>query len=254
MDPDVYARMARHEEHHWWFRGRRHILSRLLAGALAGRGPLDILEAGCGTGGNFAWLSSLGHLHAFEPDTGALQLACRHGPAVEGALPADHPFTGQRFDLIVLLDVLEHVEPDAESLRSLSTLLKPGGLLLMTVPAFPFLWSGHDVRHHHFRRYRRAGLRQLLEQAGLRIRRLSYYNFWLFPAIALLRVLRTRTRPRRSDDEELPPFLVNSLLSRLFSSEALLLAFTDLPFGVSLVALAEKPDASVPCPSAAQIP
>lgn len=241
MEPEVYRRMSLQEERHWWFRSRRHIVATLLRPHLPQGGSLDILEAGCGTGGNFAWLSALGRLSAFEPDEQALALARHHGHAQPGRLPDDHPYTGKTFDLIVLLDVLEHVEADRESLESLARLLKPGGLLLLTVPAFPFLWSGHDVRHHHFRRYRRAELDLLLKAAGLRTRRLSYYNFWLFPLVALVRLCRSRTRPERSDDEELPMPLANGFLRHIFSSEALLLSRMNLPFGVSLLALAEKP-------------
>jgi SAM-dependent methyltransferase len=180
-------------------------------------------------------LSGLGRVSAFELDAGACEVARSRGFAVvEGRLPDEHPFVGQRFDLIFLLDVLEHVEADQESLNALARLLKPGGKLILTVPAFPFLWSSHDVQHHHFRRYRRPGLRAKLEQAGLEVQRISYFNTVLFPLIALVRVLKNLTGARSSDEEQVPRPFLNSVLEFLFSSERFLLPRLSFPFGVSL--------------------
>jgi SAM-dependent methyltransferase len=239
MDPEVYTRLSLMEEQHWWFRARRRILRSILERHLPTRRPLSILEAGCGTGGNLAMLASFGDVSAFELDAHARETAAAKGFRVEdGRLPDAHPFVDTRFDLIVLFDVLEHVEHDQESLVALRNLLNPGGCLMLTVPAFPFLWSAHDETHQHFRRYRRPGLRQQLQSAGYVVERLTYYNSWLFPAIAAARVLKKATRSDHSDEETIPSPQVNRLFEGLFASERFLLPYMSFPFGVSLMALA----------------
>lgn len=184
-------------------------------------------------------LARFGEVSAFELDAGARQAARARGFSVEaGALPEAHPFLQEAFDLIALFDVLEHVREDFESLVALRRQLRPGGLFILTVPAFPFLWSAHDARHHHFRRYRRGPLRHALLRAGFRVERISYFNTWLFPAIASVRLVKKALRSPGSDAEHLPPLWLNGFLESLFSSERHFLLRGALPFGVSLVAMA----------------
>jgi SAM-dependent methyltransferase len=245
MEAEVFQRMAEQEARHWWFRARRRILLGLIRkyAVSTSSAEMRILEAGSGTGGNLGMLSELGSVSAFELDKTACEIARVRGFEVQqGKLPTEHPFTGERFDLIVLFDVLEHVEADQDSLKALAGLLQPGGHLIMTVPAFPFLWSGHDEKHHHFRRYRRPGLRAQLQMAGLEVRRISYFNSFLFPAIALVRCIKKLMRSKHSDEEAIPPAPVNRLLEILFSSERFLLPFINFPFGVSLFAICRRLD------------
>lgn len=210
-------------------------------------GKLSILEAGCGTGGNLPMLSSLGRVSAFELDTGACEVARSRGfDAREGRLPEAHPFVSERFDLIVLLDVLEHVEADQASLDALARLLEPGGRLILTVPAFPFLWSGHDDQHHHFRRYRRPQLRAGIEAAGLEVQRISYFNTFLFPLVVMVRAFRKFSGSKHSDEEAVPPGSLNAALEMIFSSERFLLPRMSFPFGVSLVAVCRLPQRTNP--------
>lgn len=239
MDAALYPAMARLEERHWWFSGRREIAERMLAGLRLPKSA-EILDVGCGTGGNLAMLSKFGAVSGMEFDASALELARRRGVGEirPGHLPDAIPFEERRFDLIALMDVLEHVEPDAASLAALRGRLKPGGALFVTVPAFPFMWSHHDVSHHHFRRYRAATLRAVVESAGYRVAFLSYYNMWLFPFISAVRLAHRGFGDKKADIDQ-PPRMINWMLRRIFASERHWLGLgLKCPVGVSLILIA----------------
>lgn len=241
MEKRLFHQMAELEETHWWFRGRRAILDHLLS-ELSLPPNADILEAGCGTGGNLAMLSRYGNVHAMELDETSLAYAAGRcvGTVCRGSLPEEIPFGDKRFDLIALLDVLEHVERDRDAVGALASRLNEGGWLLVTVPAFQFLYGAHDLNHHHFRRYRRKEVEALLSGNGMRIHLLSYFNTFLFPAIAAAR-LAQKLVPFAGDDlGRSRPGRVNEALARVFGSERHLLSRTSLPFGVSLVAVCRR--------------
>lgn len=244
MEPVLYQQMRDLEDRHWWFVGRRRIVSSLLQ-TLPLPAAARILDLGCGTGGNLPMLSRFGSVTAVELDEQAAQLARARdvAPVLRGKLPDTLPFAAQSFELITMLDVLEHIDDDAATLQAVQRLLVPGGHLLLTVPAFGFLWGPHDEVHHHRRRYRRAPLQRMLEANGFRVRLLSYYNTWLFPPAALVRLLR-RALPLGESSVELalPPAPLNALLAKLFASERFVLPYLPLPFGVSLLALVQKID------------
>src|SRR5687767_2614351 len=152
-----------------------------------------------------------------------------------GLIPDDIP---DGADVITAFDVVEHLEDDEKALAGIHDRLPSGGLFICTVPAFPFLWSGHDVVHHHYRRYTRASLRRRLEDAGFTVERLGYFNTCLFPAAAAIRVLhRSRPGAPSASDAATPHPLVNRLLLALFASERFLLRGATLPVGVSLLAI-----------------
>ncbi len=248
MRPDVYQEMARVEDTHWWFRGRRSIIRSVLS-QLDLPPQSGILDAGSGTGGNLAMLSAFGHVYAMEMDAEARDLAEKRGivKLEDGELPGRIPFGEQQFDLAVMFDVLEHIEQDFSSLSAIRGRLTPKGYLLLTVPAFEALWSSHDAIHYHKRRYSLAPLRRLVERAGYKVVRASYINFWLFPLIALMRVLDHVTgnrllghKPDGNAELSIPPKPVNWLLEKTFASEAKLIRGMRLPFGVSIILLARK--------------
>lgn len=239
MERVIFERMAELDQEHWWFVARRSILASVI-GRLA-RPPKGarILEVGCGTGHNLAMLGDFGRVDACELDAVARSLATdRLGrPVLEARLPDLSMFEPASYDLIALLDVLEHVPDDAAALRSIRGLLKPGGSLVLTVPANPWMWSAHDVAHHHFRRYTKADLRRLLTEAGYDLQLHTYFNSLLFPPIAAARLLG-KIRGDEAADDAMPKKRINALLEKIFSLEASLVGRIPMPFGVSLISLA----------------
>jgi SAM-dependent methyltransferase len=241
--PHEYEIMHALELRHWWFRGRRRMLVDLL-GEAAGprRGSLRILDYGCGTGGNTEAYASLGTVFGIEPDATAVRLAGQRGSAGYcQATGTQLPFGQGAFDAVVASDVLEHIADDGAAISEIHRVLQPGGAAIISVPAHQWLFSAHDAALHHFRRYSKAGLRNLLERGGFKVRRLSYWNAALFPAICFHRLL---AKPRRGQelrsDARSAPWLINEALAALLTAEAAILRRAPLPWGVSLVGVAER--------------
>ena len=230
------------QENHWWFRGRRAILARLIGGLDLPR-PARILEVGCGPGGNLGMLKTFGDVTGMEPDAASRAYAAEHAqvPVEGGALPGALPFAPASFDLACAFDVIEHVEEDAASVAAIAGLVKPGGYVAATVPGQPWMWSRHDELHHHKRRYRMRAYRALFEAAGLEIVKASHFNTLLFPPIAAVRALKMATDSSAADDDATPPAPLNGLLAGLFAAERHWLRRADLPTGVSMVVIARRP-------------
>lgn len=243
MEAQVYQRMAELDSSHWWFVARREILESIIRRIVRPPAQAQILEIGCGTGHNLEMLSRFGRVTATELDPDARALASeRLGRAVEPvALPDLSDFPERSFDIVALLDVLEHVQADRSALEAIWTRLKPGGQLIVTVPANPWMWSAHDVAHHHYRRYRKAQLKRLARDAQYEIKLLSPFNALLFPLIAGVRAA-SKLLGRDSADDAMPPGPLNALLRRLFALEAGLIGRLPMPFGVSLIAVLRRPN------------
>lgn len=242
MEAQVFERMAELDTTHWWFVARRKILAEVIRREV--RPPRDarILEVGCGTGHNLEMLSRFGEVEATELDDKARAIASRRlGRDIHSAaLPDLSMFPDDHFDLVALLDVLEHVADDRAALSSIRAKLKPGGKLLVAVPANPWMWSAHDVAHHHHRRYRKSQLAAVAREAGYAIDLLSPFNSLLFPLIAAARAAG-KVSGRESADDSLPPKPLNAALRAIFGLESALVGRVPLPAGVSLVTVLRRP-------------
>jgi SAM-dependent methyltransferase len=239
MERSTFDRMAEIDQDHWWFVARRKILTDLIEAHRPKAGPLRILEVGCGTGSNIPMLQKFGSVDAIEPDDPAREFASRRtGVAIKGGyLPHGVELADGHYDLIVLLDVLEHIPEDVPALAALGPKLAPGGKLIVTVPAIPWLWSAHDVAHHHQRRYTMAGLSRVFGQAGFRFEHRTHFNSVLLPLVVAARAAG-RLTGREGGDDAMPPRPLNWLLEKLFASERYWVKRASLPLGVSIAAVA----------------
>lgn len=240
MDRVVYDRMAAHDTSHWWYRARREILSDYLAREGGLPKAARILEIGCGTGHNLPMLAQFGEVDAIEiDDTARAMASARLGKPVGSApLPELTGVEPGSYDLVAVLDVVEHVEDDVAALKAMARVLKPGGKILITVPAHQWMWSAHDVVNHHKRRYSKATLTAALDKAGLRYTKLRWFNSLLFPAAVAARLAGKLTGKDDSDDSPPPP-LLNRIFETVFGIERHLLGRVPMPPGLSIIVLAE---------------
>jgi SAM-dependent methyltransferase len=240
MDRDYELQTHAAEDRHWWYRGRRTVLGRVIAD-LRLPARAKILDAGCGSGRNMVELARHGDVTGVELSATSVCLARERsaGEVVEGSV-LEMPFEGGTFDLAVSLDVIEHLEDDLTALRELRRVVAPGGALLITVPAYQWLWSGHDEINHHHRRYTRRSLQRIAEQAGWQQVRTTYFNSLLLPAAILLRVLDrfSHKTTESSLDLWVPPAPLNWLLERPLALEAAMIGSGGrIPAGLSLLAV-----------------
>lgn len=240
MDRDYELQTHQAEDRHWWYRGRRTVLE----GVIAGLGLPDgarILDAGCGSGRNMVELARHGTVTGVELSETSVTLAReRHTGEVIAGSVLEMPFPEDSFDFAVSLDVIEHLEDDLTALKELRRTIAPGGSLLVTVPAYQWLWSGHDEINHHHRRYTRRSLQRVAEAAGWRQARTTYFNSLLLPAAIVLRVLdRLSTKTTESSlDLWVPPEPLNWVLERPLAIEAALIKRgVRIPAGLSLLAV-----------------
>jgi 2-polyprenyl-3-methyl-5-hydroxy-6-metoxy-1,4-benzoquinol methylase len=243
MDASLYEAYEQLEDTHWWFKGRRRIIERVLDRALRPQVGRRILDVGCATGGMFPLLSRFGQVEGAEYSADARERVHRRFPHVRVepcALPQELP--AGSWHLITAFDVIEHLDDPVAALAAMRERLEPEGQLVVTVPALPSLWSRHDELNHHRRRYTKPDFTAHLELAGLTVTFCSYFNSLLLPAVAGLRALQ-RLAPARFADEGSDltpvPWPLNDALTALFSLEALALPTLRLPLGVSLLAVAQ---------------
>jgi len=242
------------EDYHWWFASRTRALNTLMEQTLPNNPNLRLLDIGCGGGNMIHHLSEFGRVNGLEIDARPVSVARQRGYEVEQYdATQPMPFVASSFDAITALDVIEHNEDDMAILADSYRVLKPGGHMIITVPAFMFLWSHNDVLNAHVRRYTGPELRQKLKQTGFEVLRLTYNNFFVFPPAAMLLSLR-RLLKGESDlashhfnqeeyqvemEPSSPP--VNAVLTGVGLVEAALISKVDLPVGTSLIAVAQKP-------------
>ena len=239
MERVIYDRMAELDELHWWYRARRQVLQALIERLIAPPAGSRILEVGCGTGHNMKMLERFGSVDAIEVDPEARAFAeKRTGRKISSApLPALPGIERGHYDLVAALDVVEHIDDDRAAIAALASCLKPGGKLLITVPAHQWMWSAHDELNHHKRRYSKRGLERLIEASPLRLERAGYFNSLLFP-LAIGARLASRATGGGGGDDNLPPKPLNYLFERVFAAERRLIGTVPLPPGLSLFAVA----------------
>jgi SAM-dependent methyltransferase len=237
VDVDYVAAHCENDRRHWWFRGRLAVLLAVLRRTLPRR-PLRVLELGCGSGNVLDALREFGEVVGMETHPALAAAARAAGLDVRaGTLPGDEVVPRAWADVVLLLDVIEHVDDDAAALQAARVALAPAGHLVVTVPAYPWLWSRHDVRLGHRRRYTARTLRRAVESAGFRVERVTYFNTLLFPAVVAARLAK-RAAGGEGHDLVLPPAPVNRALAGIFAFERHVVSRMSLPLGTSLLLLA----------------
>lgn len=239
MNPEFAARYGDLESWHWWFRGRQRILADLLRRELGDAAAHRLLAVGAGPTKGLTWLAPFaGGIVGLDIDP---IHASRSGPGlfhIVGDLAAA-PLRSGSIDAVLALDVLEHLDDDAAALAEVGRLVRPGGLLVVTVPALPSLWGAQDEINHHRRRYTRRSLRDAFARARLPNPRVTYFNTILLPIVAAVRWGRRAAGladRMRTDFDDNRPGIANELLAGLFASERHLVRHVALPIGVSLLA------------------
>jgi SAM-dependent methyltransferase len=250
MNPQEYDRMRQLEDWYWWFVARREAALRFTGDYRPSSLPLRILDAGCGTGALLDRLQSWPGVELYGLDYSGQALAYTrqrgHHHLIQGDLTR-LPFPDGTFDVVTALDVVEHIREDEGALREVNRILRPGGVLLVSVPAYRFLWGPHDTALQHFRRYTRREMATLMRRAGFRVSKLTYLLALLFPAFVAQRLL-ARLHPA-PDHPKAQLVRVNQLVNRfLIRLQALELAIArhlSLPFGATVFCVAQKPGSGV---------
>lgn len=245
MDKTLYGQFFEIESRHWWFVARREIILSQVRGHLPRKTGNTVLDVGCGTGIMLEYLKEFGNVRGMDSSADAVNYSNLRLKGVvevkQGGLAGKPPYKENTFSLITLLDVIEHIDDDGKALKGAFKMLENGGTLVCTVPAYMFLWSGHDVLNHHKRRYTLKELGEKVEGAGFKIEKISYFNTLLSPAVFLARCLAPaskRLEPKSDFKTHSGP--VNSILKNIFLLEKNLLNFIGFPFGVSIICVAKK--------------
>lgn len=245
MRDHTYPIMFRIEESHWWYTGRRKILSSFvqdICPLVTDRRP-RILDVGCGTGANLLMLSKYGDAEGVDVSEDALAF-CRERGLENVKLGAAEklPYDDGTFDLVTALDVVEHLDDDLAGLREMRRVLRPGGRVLLFVPTFMFLWGLQDDVSNHRRRYRMPELRRVLEQAGFEVERTTYANITFFMPILAMRKLMRLTGIKAESENNINVSALNGLLARMLGAESFVLRYMNIPFGVSGLCVARNTD------------
>jgi SAM-dependent methyltransferase len=244
MEPKVYLRHIENEEVHWWFKARRAIIYSIIKNNINFESKkINILDYGAGSGTNIGMLNKFGYVHVYEKDEKTSRFLKEKFKKYENIKIIQKPNNNNNkefFDLILIADVIEHVEDDMAILQYLSELLNKKGQILITVPAFDFLFSNKDKVLRHYRRYNKKNIKKIISKY-FNITKLSYYNFFLFIPLAIYIICSKIFRVNFIDFvEKKPNIILNSILFQIFHSEKFLLNFLNFPFGLSLIVLAKK--------------
>jgi len=241
MEQNHYNTLFRYEEHHWWYRARRLLVHEIIRKYFKGKTKLSIADIGCGTGALTKELEQYGKCIGVDISEQAINFCrsrgitnLRVGSAEEtGCAP-------NSLDVVVCLDVLEHLEDDGTGIREIKRILKPGGMAIIFVPAFMFLWSITDEVSHHHRRYRLPEIAAKLTSENFILVRQTYFNTLLFPFIAIVRLTVQLLHIHPKSEMETGHGFINMILYRIFYLERYILRYTNFPFGVSIMMIVKK--------------
>ncbi len=241
------------EDKHWWFAGRTRSLLNMMDRVIKPNGQKRVLDIGCGAGNMFHHLARYGPVVGVDNNPKPLAVALDRGYDVREGEAENLPFEDDSFEVVALLDTVEHCDDDRAILQECYRVCAPGGYMIVTVPAFMWLWSHNDVLNDHKRRYTNKDLRLALAEPGFETHRITYNNFLVFPLAAAMVLLRRRAGQEPElgsphfDDEsyqvemEPAPPLLNAILSAVTWTEAQILRWINLPVGTSIICIARKP-------------
>jgi SAM-dependent methyltransferase len=249
FNPSAFEFLFTMEQKHFWHIGRREIILDVLRRNIPNLARSRMLEMGCGNGSVLAYLKQKGiNIEGGDISLQALRF-CQHRVGFEGLYHVDIlalPFHND-FDIIGIFDVLEHIDNDEKALAQINQALKPTGSIMLTVPAHKFLWSYFDVHSRHRRRYNKGELATKLERNGFTVKKMSYYMFFLFPLLAVIRLIGNVFHGKKDEKQNIKAYLevrtipiINEVFLGLLKLEKQLVRYLDLPFGASLLVLAEK--------------
>ncbi len=244
MDLQEYHKMAEMEESYWWHIGKKALVDSQLKQARQklGKDHLDIINIGCGTGGTVPTMRKHGTITNVDTSDLAIEYCKQRG--IENAVHFDGsklPFKDNSFDVAVVLDVLEHIDEDDKALQDWYRVLRPGGILIITVPAHQWLWSGHDISLHHFRRYTRKPLADQLTKHGYTILKSSYAVAFSFPMVVSYRVVEKATQGQQKTSYVMLPKPINTAFAKMLDLETKLLTKVNFPLGTSVLSVSQKP-------------
>ena len=242
MNISMYRTFFEIQRSHWWFVTKKKIILDMIDRNMSKHEKIRILDIGCGSGLMLTALQEVGETFGMDMSDEAINFSKEifNGPVKKGLLPDQVPYDENFFNLITALDVIEHVDDDVDALKALRARLTKDGKAVITVPAYMFLWSAFDEMNQHKRRYTLAELRTKLLQSGFTIKKISYYNTFLFPVVYVVRMLNNILGRDGESDMEMPSKPLNFILAKIFGLEKYLLRFINLPFGVSVLAVVSK--------------
>ena len=242
MNIDMYRIFFEIQKKHWWFVTKKNIVLDVIDRHINKSADTKVLDIGCGSGLMLNALEDVGQTFGMDMSDEAISFSKEifNGDVGKGFLPDHIPYEENFFNLIIALDVIEHVDRDIDSLRAMRSRLVSGGKAVITVPAYMFLWSKFDELNEHKRRYTLTELNTKLVQAGFTVEKISYFNTLLFPIVFAVRMLNNVLQRDGASDVEMPNWPLNFALEKIFGLEKYLLKFVNLPFGVSILAVVRK--------------
>ena len=237
MQKEVYLRHIKNERNHWWFSARKDIILSLIKNIY--KEKISVLDFGSGSGTNVEMLSKFGKVDVFEIDKNTKSFLKKKFRKKK-KINVIEKIKNKSYDLVLAADVLEHIKNDKTAIKKLYNSLKKNGQILITVPAFKFLYSAKDEALKHFRRYEKSELENLLKK-HFKIKKISYFNFFLFfPIFISISYFKFKKKKFIKYAETTPIMPLNYLLEKIFKIEKFFLKYINFPFGISIIALAKK--------------